>query len=183
MLQRLSPAERVVFVLHDIFQMPFDTVAETVGRTAPSCRQLARRARQKIAAGQGGVRFDPASAEHRLVTEKFIAACANGDLSGLLGVLAPDAWGDVDLGPGSGRSPAVITGAERVARNLLRFWGTGTTLVSLPVGGQPALLGFADRKLVGVLVFTMRGEAIQAVHAIGGPRLLGFLRSQLPAPA
>ena len=54
-LQRLSPAERVVFVLHDIFQMPFDTVAETVGRTAPSCRQLARRARQKISASQGGV--------------------------------------------------------------------------------------------------------------------------------
>ncbi len=48
--------------------------------------------------------------------------------------------------------PAGITGAERVARNLLRFWGTGTTLVSLPVGGQPALLGFADRKLVGMLV-------------------------------
>jgi hypothetical protein len=70
-----------------------------------------------------------------------------------------------------------------VARNLLRFWGTGTTLVSLPVGGQPALLGFADRKLVGVLVVTMRGEAIQAVHAIGAPRLLDFLRSQLPAPA
>jgi hypothetical protein len=61
--------------------------------------------------------------------------------------------------------------------------GTGTTLVSLPVGGQPALLGFADRKLVGVLVVTMRGEAIQAVHAIGAPRLLDFLRSQLPAPA
>src|SRR6202035_2831348 len=66
MLQRLSPAERVVFVLHDIFQMPFDTVAETVGRTAPSCRQLAGRARQKLAAAQGGVRFDTAFAEHRL---------------------------------------------------------------------------------------------------------------------
>jgi RNA polymerase sigma-70 factor (ECF subfamily) len=65
-LQRLSPSERVVFVLHDIFQMPFDTVAETVGRTASSCRQLARRARQKITASQDGTRFDIASAEHRL---------------------------------------------------------------------------------------------------------------------
>src|SRR5215472_16674508 len=98
-LQQLSPAERVVFVLHDIFQMPFDTIAETVGRSAPACRQLASRARQKIAAGPDSTRFDIASAEHRLVTEKFIAACSNGDLSGLLGVLAPDAWGDVDLGP------------------------------------------------------------------------------------
>ena len=115
-LQRLSPAERVVFVLHDVFQMPFDTVAETVGRAVPSCRQLARRARQKIAAAHGGVRFDAVSAEHRRVTEKFIAACANGELSGLLEVLAPDAWGDVDLGPDAGRSPAVTIGAEHVAR-------------------------------------------------------------------
>jgi hypothetical protein len=101
MLQRLSPADRVVFVLHDIFQMPFPAIAETLGRAAPACRQLARRARQKIAARQDGVRFDIASAEHRGVTEKFIAACANGDLSGLLEVLAPDAWGEVDLGPGA----------------------------------------------------------------------------------
>ncbi len=176
-LQRLSPAERVVFVLHDIFQMPFDTIAETVGRTAPSCRQLAKRARQKIAAGQGA-RFDIATAEHRLVTEKFIAACTNGDLGGLLEVLAPDAWGDVDLGPGL-TSLAVVTGAERVARNLLYFWGQGATLVSHPVSGQPAVLGFLGRELAGVLVFTMGGEAIQAVHVIGDPRKLAFLSTQL----
>src|SRR5437667_2409865 len=58
MLQRLSPAERVVFILHDIFQLPFGAVAETVGKTTPACRQLARRARQKISAGHDGVRFD-----------------------------------------------------------------------------------------------------------------------------
>jgi RNA polymerase sigma-70 factor (ECF subfamily) len=182
-LQQLSPSERVAFVLHDIFQMPFGTVAETVGRTPSSCRQLARRARQKIIASQGGARFDVASAEHRLVTEKFIAACANGDLSGLLEVLAPDAWGDVDLGPGAREVPAVVTGAERVARNLLRFWGQGATLVSQPVGGQPAVLGFVGRQLAGVLVFTMRGEVIQAVHVIGDPSKLGFLSSQLSISA
>src|SRR5215469_16995512 len=153
-LQQLSPAERVVFVLHDIFRMPFDTVAETVGRSAPACRQLASRARQKIAAGPGSARFDIASAEHRLVTEKFIAACSNGDLSGLLGVLAPDAWGDVDLGPAAARLDVVV-GAENVARNLLRFWGQGARLVSHPVAGQPAVLAFVRRELAGVLVFTM----------------------------
>src|SRR5258708_6168357 len=73
-LQQLSPAERVVFVLHDVFRMPFDTVAETVGRSAPACRQLAGRARQKIAAGPGRARFDIASTEHRLVTEQLLAA-------------------------------------------------------------------------------------------------------------
>jgi RNA polymerase sigma-70 factor, ECF subfamily len=180
-LERLSPAERVVFVLHDVFRMPFDEVAAAVGRTAASCRQLARRARLRVTAGQDGVRFDVASAEHRQVTEKFIAACASGDLDSLLEVLAPDAWGGLDLGPGTQRP--VVTGAERVARNLLRFWGPPATLVSHPVAGQPALLGFLGRDLAGVLVLTMRGEVIQSVQVIGDPRKLSFLQSQLPSSA
>jgi RNA polymerase sigma-70 factor, ECF subfamily len=178
-LERLGPAERVVFVLHDVFRMQFNEVAQTVGRTAASCRQLARRARQKIAAGQDGVRFDVASAEHRLVTEKFIAACASGDLNGLLEVLAPDAWGMVDFGPDAPQTFPVVTGAERIAANLLRFWGPPATLVSHPVGGQPALLGFFGRELAGVLVFTMRGEQIESIQAIADPRKLGFLSAQL----
>jgi RNA polymerase sigma-70 factor (ECF subfamily) len=180
-LERLSPAERVVFVLHDIFGMPFDEIAESVGRPVPTCRQLARRARQRIAAGQEAARFDIASAEHRLVTDKFIAACASGELTGLLEVLAPDAWGDVDLGPDASRHPPVVVGAEHVARNLLHYWGQPATLVSLPVGGQPALLGFFGRELAGVLALTVRGDVIQAVHVISDPRKLAFLRIQLQA--
>jgi RNA polymerase sigma-70 factor (ECF subfamily) len=111
LLQRLSPAERVVFVLHDIFGMPFPTVAETVGRAAPACRQLAKRARRKIAEGQPGARFDVAAAGHRAVTEKFIAACASGDLDGLLAVLAPDAWGDIDRPDGA--PPGAVHGTAQ----------------------------------------------------------------------
>jgi RNA polymerase sigma-70 factor, ECF subfamily len=175
-LERLTPAERVVFVLHDIFRMPFDEVAVTVGRTTAACRQLARRARQSMAMEQ---RYDVQSAEHRQVTDRFIAACANGDLHGLLEVRAPDAWGAIDLGPGT--TTPVTTGADRVARNLLRFWGPPATLVSHPVGGQPAVLGFRDRELTAVLVLTVDAELIQSVQVIGDPRRLGFLRSQLSA--
>jgi RNA polymerase sigma-70 factor, ECF subfamily len=177
-LQRLSPAERVVFVLHDVFGVPFDSVAETIGRPAATCRQLARRARQKVEDSQGGAAVEVGAAEHRQVTEKFIAACAGGDLDGLLAVLAPDAWGDFDAGPG-GRAIGVIRGALRVARHLLHYWGPGTTLVTHPVAGQPALLGFTGRALSGVLVFTMAGGKIQAVHVIGDPRKLVALSSQL----
>ena len=179
MLQRLSPAERVVFVLHDIFSVPFESIAQTVGRPAATCRQLARRARQKIENGQGGASADIGVAEHRQVTEKFIAACASGDLDSLLEVLAPDAWGDFDAGPGDPRTFGVIRGAARVARNLLRYWGPGATLVSHPVAGQPALLGFAGRELAGVLVLTMRGDKVQAVHVIGDPRQLRLVSAQL----
>lgn len=178
MLERLTPSERVVFVLHDIFRTPFPEIAESVGRPVPTCRQLARRARLKVAAGQQTVRFDIASAEHRAVTEKFIAACASGELDSLLEVLAPDAWGDVDLGPGVTRRPPTV-GAEQVARNLLHFWGEPATLVSLPVAGQPALLGFIRRQLAGLLVLSLRGEVIESVHVIGDPRKLDFLRTQL----
>jgi RNA polymerase sigma-70 factor, ECF subfamily len=179
MLQRLSPAERVVFVLHDIFSVPFTSIAQTVGRPAATCRQLAWRARQKIEAGQGGASFDVSAAEHRQVTEKFIAACARGDLDGLLEVLAPDAWGDFDAGPDDTRDLGVTLGAVKVARSLLHYWGPPATLVTHPVAGQPALLGFHGRDLSGVLVFTMRGDKIQAVHVIGDPRKLRFLSSQL----
>src|SRR5262249_9573322 len=155
-------------------------VAETVGRTSASCRQLARRARQKITDSNTAPRFDIASTEHRLVTEKFIASCTNGDLDGLLAVLAPGAWGQVDLGPDAIAVPVVIGGAN-VARTLLRFWGGGAPLVAQPVGDQPAVLAFVDRRLAAVLLFTMRGEIIEAVHVIADPVKLGVLGSQLSA--
>jgi len=183
MMQKLSPAERVVLVLHDVFRMPFGTIAQTVGRTTASCRQLAKRARQKVADGRPGARFDVESAEHRLVTDKFIAACAGGDLDGLLAVLAPDAWGDVDFGPAATEARSVIIGAENVAANLLRFWGPGSTLVSHPAGGQPALLGFHGRTLAALLVLRMRGEQVQAVHVIADPAQIGFLGRHLAASA
>src|SRR6266702_4778702 len=163
MLQKLSPAERVVFVLHDVFRMPFDTIAQADGRP--------------------GARFDVESAEHRLVTDKFIAACAIGDLNGLLAVLAPDAWGDVDLGPTAPEPRSVVTGAENVAANLLRFWGPDSTLVSHPAGGQPALLGFHGRTLAALLVLRMRGEQVEAVHVIADPAQIDFLNRHLATSA
>ena len=178
-MERLSPAERVVFVLHDIFQVPFASIAQSVGRPEASCRQLARRARQKIADGQGAATFEVGAAEHRQVTEKFIAASARGDLDGLLQVLAPDAWGDFDGGPGDPQAGRVTRGAVQVARRLLYYWGPGATLVSLSAAGQPVLLAFTGRVLGGILIFTMRAGKIQAIHVIGDPRQLAFVSAQL----
>jgi RNA polymerase sigma-70 factor, ECF subfamily len=178
-MQRLSPAERVVFVLHDIFGLPFEEIADTVGRPSATCRQLARRARHKIDADSEGRRFDVAASEHRAVTERFIAACANGDLGGLLEVLDPEVGGEVDLGTGV-TAPGVVHGAERVGANVLEYWGPAT-MVSLPVNGQPAVLAFRNRRLAGVLALTMTpdGDRIAKVHVIADPAKLAFLRSQL----
>jgi len=158
-LDRLTPAERVVFVLHDIFQVPFETVAETVGRTAQACRQLAVRARGKIDHAAQGVDIGLSSAQHRLITQHFIAACASGDLSGLLHVLDPAVSGWVDIRPG-----LVTTGAAAVASNFLRFWGAPALLVAVTTGCSPVLFGFVDRELRAVIELTITHQLITEVH-------------------
>ncbi|HET6965578.1 MAG TPA: RNA polymerase sigma factor SigI [Acidimicrobiales bacterium] len=178
-MQQLSPAERVVFVLHDVFGMPFDEIAQSVGRPAATCRQLARRARQRIEADTRGRRFELDAAEHRAVTERFIVAASGGDLHGLLQVLDPDVSGEVDLGAGAA-TPGVVHGAALVAANLIDFWGRAT-LVSLPVKGLPAVLAFRRRRLAGVLVLTPTEDSqrVAKVHVLADPAKLAFLRTQL----
>jgi RNA polymerase sigma-70 factor, ECF subfamily len=166
-LRRLSPGERVAFVLHDIFQMPFEEIAETVGRPVGTCRQLARRARARFSAAAPRL-ADISDVEHQLVTEKFITACANGDLKALTAALDPSVWG-VGTIIGDGAPPPQINhGPHDVATNLLRYLGHGATLVSGPVG-QPVLLAFMDRRLFAVLVLTLRDNLIQKIEATVDP--------------
>ena len=147
MLQRLSPAERVVFVLHDVFQMPFDTIAQTVGRPAPSCRQLARRARLKLEDG-GFVPSDSVDPENQLVTQAFIDACSGGNVNDLLQLLDPEVAGDVDLGPGDPMTGSINRGSGNVSVNFLRYYG-GATLVEVPSQREPLLLGSMGGDLLG----------------------------------
>lgn len=180
LMEQLNPAERVAFVLHDVFQLPFEEVAEVVGRPAATCRQLAHRARQRIESDTARSRFQLDDAEHRLVAERFIAACSSGDFDSLIQVLAPDVSGDVDFGPGGRRIDE--HGAEPVAQNLLRFWGPGNVLVSLPVEGELALLAFRDRQLAGLLTLTVApgGAQVAKVHVTVDPVKLAFVRNLLP---
>ena len=167
-LRRLSPGERVSFVLHDVFQMPFEEIAETVGRPVGTCRQLARRARGKFADGAPRV-ADIADAEHQLVTERFITACANGDIEGLTAVLDPAVWGVGTILGDHAPPPQVNHGPEAVGGNLLRYLGHGATLVNGPVG-EPVLLAFAERRLFAVSVLTMRENLVIKIVATVDPR-------------
>ncbi|WP_433190448.1 RNA polymerase sigma factor SigI [Actinoallomurus sp. CA-150999] len=162
-LERLGPAERVAFVLHDVFQLPFDSIAGILGRPVPTCRQLARRARQKVLAAQPRS-FDVAAAEHRAVTERFIEACANGDLDALVTVLDPQVWGAVEFATQTGRESVTVHGPEAVARNMLRYWGSHATLVSHPIGTNPKLLAFVDRRPAALITLTVRHGLVAKVH-------------------
>ena len=166
-LRRLSPGERVAFVLHDVFGVPFDAIAETVGRPVGTCRQLARRARTKFTGAQPKL-SEVAPAEHQLVTEKFITACANGDIAALTAVLDPTVWGVGTVLADPAPPPQVNHGPHDVATNLLRYLGPGVTLVSGP-GGQPTVLAFAGRRLFAAIVLTIRGRLIGKIEAVADP--------------
>src|ERR1700758_5023975 len=166
-LRRLSPGERVAFVLHDVFGVPFDTIAETVGRPVGTCRQLARRARSKFTVAQPKLN-EVAPAEHQLVTEKFITACANGDIAALTAVLDPTVWGVGTVLADPAPPPQVNHGPHAVATNLLRYLGPEVTLVSGPAG-QPVVLAFAERRLFAAIVLTIRGCLVTKIEAVADP--------------
>lgn len=166
-LQRLSPGERVAFVLHDVFQMPFEEIAETVGRPVGTCRQLARRARAKFSDASPRL-TDVSAVEHQAVTERFITACANGDLQALTAVLDPTVWGAATFLVERTPRPQVNRGPDAVATNLIRYLGHGATLVSGPVG-EPVLLAFAERRLFAVFVLTIRDNLIVKIEATVDP--------------
>ena len=128
LLQRLSPAERVSFVLHDVFQLPFDQVAEILGKPSATCRQLAKRARAKVAGGPHTTKSEMADHELHKISQTFLAACANGDLEALTAVLHEQVWGVADFTAGDPpqlrprrSSQQVQRGADRIARSLLRL--------------------------------------------------------------
>lgn len=175
-LGRLSPGERVAFVLHDVFALPFDEIAETVGRPVGTCRQLARRARAKFTGAAPRTVDSPvaprvravAADEHQRVTEAFIAACATGDLQALASVLDPAVWGVGTVLADPAPPPQVNHGPRDVATNLLRYLGPGATVVA-GAPGEPVLLAFAGGRLFAVVVLTIRGGLIVKIEATADP--------------
>ena len=169
MLERLSPAERTAFVLHDVFQLSFDDIADIVGRSPAACRQLASRARRHIRS-DNPARFAVESTEQRRVTERFIAAVATGDLDALLAVLDPAVAGQADIGGAIGLL-APVTGRDRVGRGLLVFLGpdSDTTLVSLPTPRRPSILALRDGQVVILVTLTVHDGLVEHIHALADP--------------
>ena len=170
-LDRLSPAERTAFVLHDIFGFPYAAVGETVGRSTAACRQLASRARRAIREGsdQGHDdvrRADNEDEQHRAVSERFIEACAGGDISTLMQVLDPDVVGEATI---FGFGP-LLTSAGRpvIAQRLLGLFGPGTESVLIPmtVERQPGVIAFVHRRVAAVVRFETENGLIRDIRAL-----------------
>ena len=176
MLEQLSPAERVAFVLHDVFGLTFKQVAEATGRTSPACRKLASRARATIRS-DAEPRFEADPAKARQVVERFAAACASGDLAGLVAVLDPDVLGEFDSGghiPGAPATPLV--GAGLVAAILVRsFAGAGAGFTTLDINGQPGVVVELRGRVVAVITLETDDETVRVIRAIGNPEKLAHL--------
>jgi RNA polymerase sigma-70 factor (ECF subfamily) len=169
LLERLTPIERAVFLLHDVFSYGYPETARIVGRSQATCRQLAHRARQHIEAERP--RFDVAAADRAELADRFFAAVGNGDMDGLLSLLAAD----VDVHGDSGGVPPFwrkpITGREHVGRlmaalgNQLRHAHASLQLAE--INGQPGALALGpDGRLICVLCIDINGGEIKTVRSV-----------------
>jgi RNA polymerase sigma-70 factor, ECF subfamily len=175
-LHTLTPAERVAFVLHDVFGMSFEEVGEIVGRTPTAARKLASRARGAIR-NDNEPRFDVTPAEARSVAEKFASACRSGDLAQLAAVLAPDVVGEFDSGgriAGAPHGPQV--GAELVSVVLARsLFSAGADFAVADINGQPGVLLSVTGQVMAAIGLESDGRLVHAIRAVGNPEKLARL--------
>jgi RNA polymerase sigma-70 factor (ECF subfamily) len=179
-LETLTPTERAVFVLREVFDVPYDEIAETVGKRPAAVRQIAHRAREHVAARRP--RMSVSAAEQEAALDRFRAAVETGDLEGLVGVLAPDVKMVSD---GGGIAPAAIrpiTGQKTVARLLVNFATAApdARVRSTWLNGSPALWIEGAGGFDTAVSVTVEDGLITRIYSIRNPEKLASLDA--PAP-
>jgi len=169
-LDRLSPAERLAFVLHDLFAVPFDEIGRIIGRTEAAARQLASRARRRVQ-GEGKV---PNSELHqqRGIVDKFLAALRAGDFEGLVAVLDPDVVVHIDAAAAAPGAAREIRGAANWAKNAIAYSRGARFVRAVLVDGTVGAMLAPQGHLSRVLRFTLKEGKISEVDIIGDPTRL-----------
>jgi RNA polymerase sigma-70 factor (ECF subfamily) len=179
-LETLSPNERAVFVLHEVFGYSHREIASSIGKTEPTVRQIAHRARSHVHARRR--RFDPDSADTRAVVGRFLTAAASGDVQALMNVLAPDV---VQISDGGGHVVAArrpITGRDAVAAFVVGVARTtpGTTVKAATYNGMPAARFTTDGRLDWLAAFEIYEGLVTGIYGIRNPDKLR--RAELAHP-
>ena len=164
-LERLSPPERLAFVLHDVFAVPFDEIAPIVDRSPAATRQLASRARRRVQAG--GAEPDPDPARQRAVVDAFFAAAHEGDFDALVATLDPDVVLRSDGGPDRPQDSVLVRGATAVASRALMFARLSPYVRPALVNGVAGVVVAPEGRPVAALGFTVAGGRIVAIDAVG----------------
>jgi RNA polymerase sigma factor (sigma-70 family) len=174
-LERLTPAERLAFVLHDVFAVPFEDIAPIVGRSPEATRQLASRGRRRA---RGAAQPDVDRAVQRRVVDAFLAAAREGELEDLLELLDPD----VELHLDAGDRPALAQAPVRGARQVAEYLRSGAPIFAplcrhAIVNGGPGLVVGARGRPIGVVSLTVVAGRVREVDIVADPAKLGALRS------
>jgi RNA polymerase sigma-70 factor, ECF subfamily len=181
LLESLSPVERAVFLLREVFGYGYDEIARVVDKSEANCRQIAVRARRQVDAKKP--RFEASRQRKEELAQRFFAAAAEGDAEGLLGLLAADV---VAYGDGGGKGPAFLRpvfGRDRVARLLAGFRARAdqlgvTSLQPAAINGQPGAVFFdPEGHPIAVVSLDIADDQVQAIRAVSNPDKLSHLHS------
>jgi RNA polymerase sigma-70 factor (ECF subfamily) len=178
LLERLSPIERAVFLLHEVFDFEYAEIARIVDKTEANCRQLLARAKKRMAVSRARFEADPAQAKR--LTQRFTAASVAGDLDGLLAVLAEDItlWAD---GGGKAKGAALkpVRGAASVARFVLGIMGrvvpVETILRPAQINGQSGFIAYVSGRPLAALILNIQDGRIHTIYAVANPDKLQAL--------
>jgi RNA polymerase sigma factor (sigma-70 family) len=168
-LERLAPAERLAFVLHDMFAVPFDEIARIVDRSPDAARQLASRARRRVRAENTVPDADLGA--QREVVDAFVAAAREGDFEALVAILDPDVVLRADFGPGSRE----VRGAEAVARQATGYSQLGLVMHPVLINGVAGMVSTRDGRPFSVGAVTVRGGRIVEMDILADPERLSRL--------
>nr|WP_198653829.1 RNA polymerase sigma factor SigJ [Actinocorallia populi] len=177
-LDTLTPAERLAFVLHDMFAVPFDEIGPMIERSPATARQLASRARRRVR-GQAPAP-DPDLGRQRAVVDAFFAAARDGDFEGLVAVLHPDVVLRSDGGTARARHTTVLTGARTVAAQAVTFGGLSPFARPALINGAAGVVVIAQGRPLSVMGFTVVDARIAAIDVIADPDRLARLDLTLP---
>ncbi|BDI32951.1 DNA-directed RNA polymerase sigma-70 factor [Capsulimonas corticalis] len=182
LLERLTPAERAVFLLREVFEYEYSEIADVLGQSETNCRQILRRARQHVDAERP--RF-PASAQKQVdLLERFLQAVGGGDLDGLVSVLSHDVVLHTDGGGKAAAAPNLIHGADHVARAILggtrKFTPANLEPHIAQINGEAGIILYLDGKAYSVLTMDSQEERIRSIYFVTNPEKLTHLPS-LPA--
>ena len=178
LLERLSPVERAVFLLHDVFSYGYDEIARIVGKSEDNCRQLAARARRHV--GEHRPRFEASRSKREELAARFFSAVGGGDMDGLVSMLADDVVVYGDSGGISPSWPRPIVGRERVIRLLLgiadQIRQAGVSVRPAEINGQPgARLEDQEGRLISVFVLDIADGQVQTLRSVINPDKLRHL--------
>jgi RNA polymerase sigma-70 factor (ECF subfamily) len=174
-LETLAPAERLAFVLHDMFGMPFDEIAPMVDRSPDAARQLASRARRRV---RGAPAPDADLPAQRRVVDAFFAAAREGDIEGLVAVLDPDVVLRSDGGASRPSTTVLLRGARTIAERAVTYAGLAPHVRPALVNGAAGVVVAPGGRPFAVMAFTVRGGRIVEIEALTDPERLA--RLELP---